>query len=150
MSQPVLKRTVRNIYSLYDVLVQIKLLPLLPPPQPQSEVSLFQISFLTLQLISRLFRCKVLVWFLTCSLRVLIVAEPKRILQILKNPLYFILIKGWLLFFSPIKILNVERESFGYGGKGRPVNVVLSSVTCVSLIFHLRGNSGDQTFVSCF
>lgn len=38
----------------------------------------------------------------------------------------------------------------GYGGKGRPVNVILSNVTHVSLIFHLRGNSGDQTFVSCF
>lgn len=38
----------------------------------------------------------------------------------------------------------------GSGGKGRPVTVILSSVTHVSLIFHLRGNSGDQTFVSCF
>lgn len=35
------------------------------------------------------------VWFLTCSLKVLVV-EPKRILQILKNPLYFIFINGLL------------------------------------------------------
>lgn len=35
------------------------------------------------------------VWFLTCSLKVLVV-EPKRILQILKNPLYLILINGLL------------------------------------------------------
>lgn len=58
------------------------------------------------------------------------------------------------LFFLSVRILNIERECFaslsGSGGKGRPVTVILSSVTHVSLIFHLRGNSGDQTFVSCF
>lgn len=36
------------------------------------------------------------VWFLTCSLKVLVVVEPKRILQILKNPLYFIFTNGLL------------------------------------------------------
>lgn len=41
ISQPVLKRTMRNIHSLCDVLVQIKLPTLLPS---QSEVCLFQIS----------------------------------------------------------------------------------------------------------
>lgn len=40
--QPVLERTMRNIHSLCDVLVQIKLLTLLPS---QSEVCLFQISW---------------------------------------------------------------------------------------------------------
>lgn len=34
-------------------------------------------------------------WFLKCSLKVLVV-EPKRILQILKNPVNFILINGLL------------------------------------------------------
>lgn len=55
------------------------------------------------------------------------------------------------LFFPSVRILNICCASLlGSGGKGRPVTVILSLVTRVSLIFHLRGNSGDQTFVSCF
>lgn len=47
------------------------------------------------------------------------------------------------LFFS-FDQNSEHRECFalllGSGGKGRPATVLLSSVTHVSLIFHLRGN----------
>lgn len=60
-------------------------------------------------------------------------------------------IKG---YFFPWSEFWVYRENFlpllGSAGKSRPVTVILSSVTHVSLIFHLRGNSGYQTLCSAF
>lgn len=59
ISQPVLKRTMRNMYRLCDVFSANKASH---PPLPQSEVCVFQISFPTLQFISKLFRS----WVLSC------------------------------------------------------------------------------------
>lgn len=59
--------------------------------------------------------------------------------------------KGYFFLWSEFW---VHRENFlallGSAGKSRPVTVILSSVTHVSLIFHLRGNSGYQTLCSAF